>query len=80
MDTFKVEILSPGKLIFQGEAEKIVLPGEKGQLGILKDHAPFLTSLTKGTIRVKLAKKEERFEIESGFAEVNERGLTVLVK
>ena len=77
---FKLEILSPAKPLFKGDAEIVILPGERGELGILKNHAPLLTSLKKGTIRVKNKKEETSFDIESGFVEVDEKGVTVLVK
>lgn len=77
---FKLEILSPAKPLFQGEVDMAILPGERGELGILKNHAPLLTSLKKGKIRVKQEKEEVSFEIESGFLEVDEKGVTVLVK
>lgn len=80
MQTFKVEILSPSKPIFSDKVNMVVLPGQGGQLGILKGHVPFLTTLKKGKIRVKIGEEERTFDIESGFVEVNEEGVTVLVK
>ena len=58
----------------------VVLPAEAGTLGIMKGHVPLLASLKKGRIRVKQGREEKAFEIESGFVEVNEKGVTVLVK
>lgn len=79
METFTLKIVSPSKPLFEGDAEMIVLPGEKGELGILRGHAPLLSTLKKGTLRVKIGKEEKIFDIESGFVEVNEKGVTVLV-
>lgn len=80
METFLLEVLSPAKPIFKGEAERLILPGEKGELAILKGHAPILAMLAKGSVRVRAPGGERVFEIEGGFAEVNEAGVTVLVK
>jgi F-type H+-transporting ATPase subunit epsilon len=80
METFAIEILSPAKPIFKGEAERVILPGEKGEFGILKGHAPFLATLAKGMIRVRAPEGEKAFEIETGFVEVNDSGVTVLAK
>ena len=80
MNTFKLEITAPSKPIFTGEVNAVILPGEDGTLGILKGHAPILAALKKGKIRVKKSETEKTFEIESGFVEVNENGVTVLIK
>ena len=77
---FKIEILSPSKPLFKGEVEMAVLPGEHGELGILKGHAPLLTTLKKGRIRLKFGREEKTFDIESGFVEINKKETTVLVK
>ena len=79
MPGLKLEIVSPSKKIFQGEADKVVLPGAEGTLGILKGHAPLLASLVKGAVRVKTGRQEKTFDIEGGFVEANEKGVTVLV-
>ena len=79
MPTFKLAIVSPAKKIFGGEIDKVTLPGEEGRIGILCGHAPFLAALAKGTINVTSAREEKTFNIESGFVEANEKGVTVLV-
>lgn len=76
----QLEILSPGKPLFKGEADNIILPAEEGELGILEGHAPFLSRLKKGTIRITAGREEKAFAIETGFVEVNEGGVTILVK
>ena len=80
MNTFKLEITAPSKPIFTGEVSAVILPGEDGTLGILKGHAPILAALKKGKMRVQTDGKERAFDIESGFVEVNENGVTVLIK
>jgi len=80
MQPFKLEILSPAKRLFKGEANMLILPGDRGRLGVLKGHAPLVCALKKGKIRVKTGAGEKAFDIERGFAEVNEKGATVLVR
>ena len=79
MEKFKLEIISPQKALLKKEVDMVVLPGKTGCIGIMKNHAPLLAALTKGNVRVKLDEDEENFEIEGGFVEVNENGVTVLV-
>ena len=80
MDAFKLEIISPLKILFKGEADRVILPASFGELGILKGHAPILVGLKKGRVRVRTAGDETVFEIERGFAEADENGLTLLVR
>jgi len=49
----RVEIITPETVLFQGEAEYVFLPGSSGGLGILNNHAPLISSLKKGSVRVK---------------------------
>ena len=52
--TLQVNIVSAEHAIFSGEAEMVVAPGESGELGILPQHAPLLTRIKPGTVKVKL--------------------------
>ena len=80
MDTFKLEIISPSKLLLKEEVTEVIMPGQTGNLGVLKNHAPLLTALKKGDIRVKIGQEEKKLSIEGGFAEIDEKGVTILVK
>ena len=66
----RCEIVSQDRLVFQGDADMVVLPGTLGQMGILPGHAPLLSTLTLGVIRVKLGAEEEVFTVTGGFVEV----------
>ena len=57
--TLQVNIVSAEHAIFSGEAERVVAPGETGELGILPQHAPLLTRIKPGTVKVKLVGKDE---------------------
>jgi F-type H+-transporting ATPase subunit epsilon len=78
--TFQVNIVSAEEAIFSGEAEFVVAPGEIGELGILPSHAPLLTRIKPGTVRLKIPGRteEELIYVSGGIMEVQPRGLTIL--
>lgn len=76
----KVEIVTPDKKVFEGEAEGVQLPGADGSFEILNNHAPIISSLTKGTLRIRHGKKIEQFVINGGLAEMQNNTLVVLVE
>jgi len=65
----KIQILTPEKTVFDGEAESVLVPGAAGAFEVLKGHAPILSSLTAGTARVIADKREHYFRIGGGFFE-----------
>ncbi len=76
----QVEIISPSKQIFRGEAEMVEMPSEKGRFQVLNNHAPLMTSLAKGTITLSSEGKIfAQVSIISGFAEVKNNIITALV-
>ncbi|HOI49093.1 MAG TPA: ATP synthase F1 subunit epsilon [Prolixibacteraceae bacterium] len=76
-----LEIITPEKNIFTGEVKLVQLPGSKGAFEILKNHAPIISTLTKGTIKVKDANdKELLFEITGGVAQNTKNKIIVLVE
>jgi F-type H+-transporting ATPase subunit epsilon len=69
--TFKVEIVTPEAVVLSVEAESLVVPAERGYLGVLAGHAPLLCSLQPGEIRLREPGKDERgFATSGGFMEV----------
>ena len=74
------ELVSPAKLLFSGDVDSVVIPGSEGEMTILPQHAPILTSLRAGIVVVASAKGAERVFVRGGFAEVNPKGLTVLAE
>ena len=74
----RVEIVSQDRMVFQGEADIIVLPGEMGEMGILPNHAPLLSNLKFGILRVRYQENEEIFTIAGGVVEVQPEIVTVL--
>jgi len=73
------KLITPEKLVVEGKAESIMCPGSVGELGFLPSHAPFLTNIGKGKLRIKQEKEQKEFEIEGGFCEVLPDKVTILV-
>jgi len=75
-----LEIISPDKVIFSGDVVSVQLPGTDGYFEVLNDHAPIISSLKQGKIRILLENGEKQiFETNKGFAEVLNNKITVLV-
>ena len=74
----KVEIISPDKLIFEGEAISLQLPGKDGSFGVLNNHAPIISSLSEGSVRLNTDEGEKSFEINGGVVEVLKNKVIVL--
>ncbi|MBE9197553.1 MULTISPECIES: ATP synthase F1 subunit epsilon [unclassified Nodularia (in: cyanobacteria)] len=79
--TLTVRVVSPDKTVWDAAAEEVVLPSTTGQLGILSGHAPMLTALDTGVMRVRASKNEDwqAIALWGGFAEVEEDEVTILV-
>jgi F-type H+-transporting ATPase subunit epsilon len=75
-----LEILTPEKKIYEGEITGINLPGASGGFELLNNHAPIISALDKGTIRVNGKEGVVTFEINSGFVECLNNKVTVLVE
>jgi len=74
-----VRVITPDKTVWDASAEEVILPSTTGQLGILSGHAPLLTALDTGVMRVRPGKDWEAIALFGGFAEVEENQVTVLV-
>lgn len=76
-----VRVISPDKTIWDAPADEVILPSTTGQLGILSGHAPLLTALDTGVMRVRAAKNQpwQAIALLGGFAEVEEDEVTILV-
>lgn len=74
-----VRVVAPDKTVWDAAAEEVVLPSTTGQLGILSGHAPLLTALDTGVMRVRANKDWVAIALMGGFAEVEDDEVTVLV-
>lgn len=76
--TIRCEIVSQDRTVFTGDVDIVVLPGAAGEMGILPKHAPVLTTLKYGVVRVRKDGKEEIFAVAGGVAEVQPDIITIL--
>jgi len=76
--TIRCEIVSQDRQVFQGEADMVILPGVLGEMGILPNHAPLLSTLKFGFLKVRYQGREEIFAIAGGVVEVQPDIITVL--
>ena len=76
------ELVTPERLIRSDEVHMVVVPGTEGDFGVLAGHAPFMSTIRNGDLLVYATAnaQPERIAIEGGFAEVNDKGLTVLAE
>ena len=88
-----LEIISPEKTLFKGEVESILFPGTYGDFQVLNNHAPIVSNLTKGKVKIigkisieegvkdkfEYTDKETILDIESGTVEMNNNQVTLLV-
>ncbi|WP_427160372.1 ATP synthase F1 subunit epsilon [Aliinostoc sp. HNIBRCY26] len=79
--TLTVRVISPDKTVWDAEADEVILPSTTGQLGILSGHAPLLSALDIGVMRVRTNKNQswQAIALLGGFAEVEENEVTILV-
>ncbi len=80
MATFKFELVSPAKLLFSGEVDEVIVPGAEGEFTVLAGHAPAVSTLRPGFLRIRSGADTIVAFVRGGFAEVNEAGLTVLAE
>lgn len=80
-ESFSFELVSPERLLVSEPAQAVVVPGTEGEFVVMKGHAPFLTTLRPGVLRVTTATGgEQRIFVRGGFADVNATGLTILAE
>ena len=76
----RVEIITPDKELFKGEATSVTVPGVDGSMGFLKDHAPLITVLKAGEVKVRTAEGEKSFVVKGGVVEVMNDTVLVLAE
>jgi F-type H+-transporting ATPase subunit epsilon len=74
-----ISIIAPDRTVWDSDAEEVILPSSTGQLGILRGHAPLLTALDVGVMRVRIDKEWTPIVLMGGFAEIENDKLTILV-
>ena len=76
--SLNVRVITPDKVVWDANSEELILPSSTGQLGILVDHAPLLTALDIGVMRLKTEGKWVSIVLLDGFAEVENNKVTIL--
>ncbi|HLI08651.1 MAG TPA: F0F1 ATP synthase subunit epsilon [Ktedonobacteraceae bacterium] len=77
-NVLNVRIVTADRELYNGEADLVSAPGSEGQLGILPEHAPLLTTLKTGELRIRRGENEEPIFVSSGFLEVSNNNVTIL--
>ena len=74
-------LVSPARELFSGEVDHVIAPGSEGEFGVLVNHAPFMTTLKNGVVRVlEGSETKMRIFVRGGFADVTPEGLTILAE
>jgi F-type H+-transporting ATPase subunit epsilon len=76
------ELVTPERLLFSEQVYMVVVPGTEGDFGVLEGHSPVMAVIRTGELTVYSTPQTvaQRIHVEGGFAEVNEKGLTVLAE
>ncbi len=75
-----VSVISPEKTLFEGEATSVVAPAFDGQVGILTGHAPMMTLLGRGVLKLDGAGGTQRFNVDGGFLQVVQNQVRVVTE
>ena len=75
-----LEIVTPDKKIFSGKVNSVQVPGSNGSFAVLEFHAPIISTLEKGRVKIKEGSTESFFEISGGVIEVKDNNVIVLAE
>lgn len=78
--SLQLEIVTPERLAYADEVDAVVLPGSEGELGVLPHHAPLITMLGIGELRIRKGAAEESFAIVGGFLQVRPDKVVVMAE
>jgi F-type H+-transporting ATPase subunit epsilon len=76
----QLDIVTPERLAYSDEVDEVVVPGSQGELGILPHHAPLVTTLGVGELRIKKGGTEEAFAVVGGFLQVRPDRVVVMAE
>jgi F-type H+-transporting ATPase subunit epsilon len=79
-DKLHFSLVSPERELYAGDVDHVVVPGSEGEFGVLANHAPFMTTIRPGPLRILNDGGERRIFVNGGFADVTPAGLTVLAE
>ena len=75
-----LEIISPEKINYSGQAKSVTLPGLSGSFTILNRHAPIISALKKGVVSYRINEQEEEISITEGFVEVKKDNVSICIE
>ena len=76
----KISVISPEAVLYEGDAEAVVAPAFDGHVGILTGHAPMVTLLGRGELRIGSGAAARRFQVEGGFLQVADNLVRVVTE
>ena len=76
----KLEIITPEQIYFSGDVTSVTLPGTSGLFTVWENHAPLISSLTKGKVSYTADNKETQLTVDGGFAEISNNTVTVCLE
>ena len=79
-DKLNFSLVSPARELFTGAVDHVIAPGSEGEFGVLPNHAPFMSTLRAGRIRIIDGEDIHRYFVHGGFADVTPDGLTILAE
>lgn len=79
-DKLNFSLVSPARELFSGQVDHVIAPGCEGEFGVLPNHAPFMSTLRSGRLRIIDGDVVHRYFVHGGFADVTPDGLTVLAE
>lgn len=79
-DKLNFSLVSPARELFNGTVDHVIAPGSEGEFGVLPNHAPFMSTLRSGRVRIIDGDTVHRYFVHGGFADVTPEGLTILAE
>lgn len=80
-DSFNFELVSPERLLLSAQVTEVVIPATDGEMTVMANHAPTMTTVKPGVVTVKMADgKSDRFAVFGGFADILPTGCTLLAE
>jgi F-type H+-transporting ATPase subunit epsilon len=79
-EQLQFSLVSPERELFNGLVSQVDAPGSEGDFGVLVGHAPFMTTLKEGRVKVHIDDQILVYEVRGGFADVTPQGLTILAE
>jgi F-type H+-transporting ATPase subunit epsilon len=79
-ETVQFDLVSPERLLASVAAREVLIPGAEGDMTAMPDHAPLITTLRPGIVRVSAADGDKEYVVTGGFAEINGESISVLAE